>query len=271
MSKIVIVEDNALIAKLYENKLSAEGHTVKVAADGASGFKLIKEFKPDAVLLDLMLPEISGVDIIKELRKNWEYTNVPILAYSGGDDELLDAAREAGSSFILSKNHSSLKEILQQLNELLDLTRNWQIYGTSGSQIESEAAVEERKVSVTDKRVLIVEDDLLIAAVVKDIVKKEGFKPVIVGDGREAYRILASDANFAAGIFDVHVPYIEGTDLVRHMRTEKRLMKIPVIIMTSEETVKIQMDSLAAGASVFLPKPFDRKTFEALFRPLVSN
>lgn len=271
MPRIVIVEDNTLIAKLYENKLLAEGHTVKVAADGASGFELIKEFKPDAVLLDLMLPGMSGIEIIKELRRNWEFTNVPILAYSGGDNDLLDAASEAGTTYIVSKNENSLKEILAHLDELLALTQNWQIYNSSNYGYENEPAATEKNSTASDERVLIVEDDLLIVTVVKDIVEKAGYQPVVAGDGREAYRILATDANFAAGIFDVHVPYIEGTDLVRHMRTEKRLMKIPVIIMTSEESVKIQLDSLSAGASVFLPKPFERKTFESMFKALVGE
>ncbi|HEX8735894.1 MAG TPA: response regulator [Pyrinomonadaceae bacterium] len=271
MPKIVIVEDNTLIAKLYENKLLAEGHTVKVAADGASGFELIKEFKPDAVLLDLMLPGMSGIEIIKELRRNWEFTNVPILAYSGGDNDLLDAAAEAGTTYIVSKNENSLKEILAHLDQLLALTQNWQIYNSSAYGYENEPAAPEKNSPSSDERVLIVEDDLLIVTVVRDIVEKAGYQPVVAGDGREAYRILATDANFAAGIFDVHVPYIEGTDLVRHMRTEKRLMKIPVIIMTSEESVKIQLDSLSAGASVFLPKPFERKTFESMFKALVSE
>ncbi|HEX9961526.1 MAG TPA: response regulator [Pyrinomonadaceae bacterium] len=272
MPKIVIVEDNTLIAKLYENKLLAEGHAVKVAADGASGFRLIKEFKPDAVLLDLMLPGMSGIEIIKGLRKNWEFTNVPILAYSGGDNDLLDAATEAGTTFIVSKNENSLKEILAHLNDLLELTQNWQIYNSYEYGYENDAASEtEKKPATAGERVLIVEDDLLIVTVVRDIVEKAGYQPVVAGDGREAYSILAADANFAAGIFDVHVPYIEGTDLVRHMRTEKRLMKIPVIIMTSEESFKIQMDSLSAGASVFLPKPFERKTFESMFKALVGE
>lgn len=274
MPKIVIVEDNTLIAKLYENKLLAEGHTVKVASDGASGFELIKEFKPDAVLLDLMLPGMSGIEIIRELRRNWEFTNVPILAYSGGDNDLLAAASEAGTTYIVSKNENSLKEILAHLDELLALTQNWQIYNSSNyghEGHEDEPAAPEKTSPAADERVLIVEDDLLIVTVVKDIVEKAGYQPVVAGDGREAYRILAADSNFAAGIFDVHVPYIEGTDLVRHMRTEKRLMKIPVIIMTSEESVKIQLDSLSAGASVFLPKPFERKTFESMFKALVGE
>ncbi len=272
MSKIVIIEDNTLIAKLYETNLIAEGHTVKVAYEGASGFKLVKEFKPNIVLLDLMIPEMSGVEIIKDLRKDAEFADLQILAYSGGDEDVLNAARQAGASSIVSKKESSLKEILTHLNELLLPIGQRRAAISVGEKIANE--IEKRKeeeVSQSNERVLIVEDDLLIVKIVKNIIEKAGYHTVVAGDGREAYRILAKDADFAAGIFDVHVPYIEGPDLLRYMRTEKRLMKIPVMIMTTEGSIKIQLASLSAGAAVFIQKPFERERFVAMFAGLVSK
>ena len=271
MSKIVIIDDNTLIAKLYETNLMAEGHTVKVAFDGAAGLQLVREFKPDVVLLDLMMPEMSGVEIIKELRKEAEFTELPILAYSGGDDEVLNAAREAGASSIISKKESSLKEILKHLNELLLPDGQWHFTPSLNNEAVNEIQKEEKKILPLNERVLIVEDDALIVMIVKNIVEKAGYQVVVARDGREAYRILTNDADFVAGIFDVHVPYIEGPDLLRHMRTEKRLMKIPVMIMTTEEDIKAQLDSLSAGAAVFLKKPIERGTFEALFMGLISK
>lgn len=119
-------------------------------------------------------------------------------------------------------------------------------------------------------RVLLVEDDQLIARVVKDIIEKAGYEAVAVDDGGEALRILTKDADFAAGVFDVDLPKISGNDLLRHMRTEKRLMKIPVLIMTANESLRVQLDAQTAGAALFIPKPFDRTTFERLFSMLVG-
>lgn len=221
MSKIVIIEDNTLIAKLYETNLVAEGHTVKLAFDGASGFRLVKEFMPDIVLLDLMIPEMSGIEIIKELRNDAEFTDLPILAYSGGDEEVLSAARQAGASSIISKKESSLKEILTHLNKLLLPAGQWQAVASTSDKIVNEIEKQKKEALSSNERVLIVEDDVLIVMIVKNIVEKAGYQAVVAGDGREAYRILAKDADFAAGIFDVHVPYIEGHDLLRHMRKRK--------------------------------------------------
>ena len=108
----------------------------------------------------------------------------------------------------------------------------------------------------TPRRVLIADDDPVVRHLVASVVRRAGYTPVTVEDGREAIRILQSDAGFGAAIFDMVMPHLEGIDIIRHMRTEKRLMRIPVIMMTSETDFKLLKDSFEAGATVFLPKPF---------------
>jgi CheY-like chemotaxis protein len=65
-------------------------------------------------------------------------------------------------------------------------------------------------------------------------VKKAGFIPVEVSDGREAYRTLQADSDFRAAIFDMMMCFFEGIDVIRHMRTENRLRRIPVMMITGE-------------------------------------
>lgn len=90
-------------------------------------------------------------------------------------------------------------------------------------------------------------------------------------DGREAYKMLQTDANFTAAIFDVVMPHIIGPELVRFMQTEKRLKRIPVMMMTAEQDPKLSMDSFAAGAVVFLPKPFTMPQLQTMLRMLVGR
>jgi CheY-like chemotaxis protein len=106
------------------------------------------------------------------------------------------------------------------------------------------------------QRVLVADDDPVIRHLVTAVVKKEGYAVVAVDDGREAYRILQRDADFKAAIFDMMMPHLEGIDVIRYMKTEKRLMRIPVMLMTSERDFKLMANSFAAGAALFLPKPF---------------
>jgi len=123
----------------------------------------------------------------------------------------------------------------------------------------------------TPQRILVADDDPAILRLVTAIVQKEGYKVVPARDGKEAYKILQSDSEFIAGIFDVVMPHIQGPELVRYMKTEKRLMKIPVMMMTAEQNPKLSSDSFSAGAVVFLPKPFTTAQLQIMLRMLISK
>jgi CheY-like chemotaxis protein len=123
----------------------------------------------------------------------------------------------------------------------------------------------------TPQRILVADDDPAILRLVTAIVEKEGYKVVPARDGKEAYKILQSDSEFIAGIFDVVMPHIQGPELVRYMKTEKRLMKIPVMMMTAEQNPKLSSDSFSAGAVVFLPKPFTTAQLQIMLRMLISK
>jgi CheY-like chemotaxis protein len=121
------------------------------------------------------------------------------------------------------------------------------------------------------RRILVADDDPAILRLVTAIVEKEGYKVVPARDGREAYKILQTDSDFIAGIFDVVMPHIQGPELVRYMKTEKRLMRIPVMMMTAEQNPKLSSDSFSAGAVVFLPKPFTTAQLQIMLRMLISK
>ena len=120
-------------------------------------------------------------------------------------------------------------------------------------------------------RVLVADDDPAIRRLVTTLVEKEGYTVVTANDGREAIKLLKGDADFAAAILDVVMPHIEGPEIVRYMRSEKRLMKIPVIMMTAEQNPKLPSDSFAAGAGVFLPKPFTSSQLQIMLRMIVNQ
>ena len=82
MKKILLIEDDQIVANVYRNKLAVEGYKAEVAPDGESGLKVMRTFKPDLIILDLMLPGISGVDVIKEIRAETDFAKVPVIVFS---------------------------------------------------------------------------------------------------------------------------------------------------------------------------------------------
>ncbi|HEY2971854.1 MAG TPA: response regulator [Pyrinomonadaceae bacterium] len=123
----------------------------------------------------------------------------------------------------------------------------------------------------SSQRILIADDDPVMRHLLTSIVRKEGYDAVVVEDGREAYRILQSDADFKAGIFDMMMPHLEGLDIVRYMRTEKRLQRIPVMMISAERDLQLMTKSFVAGATVFLTKPFNTNQFQSTLRILLTN
>jgi CheY-like chemotaxis protein len=120
-------------------------------------------------------------------------------------------------------------------------------------------------------RILVADDDPAILRLVKAILEKEGFIVTTARDGKEAYKALQESAGITAAVFDVVMPHIPGPELVRYMKTEKRLMNIPVMMMTAEQDPKLSRDSFAAGAIVFLPKPFTTAQLQTMLRMLVGR
>ena len=106
------------------------------------------------------------------------------------------------------------------------------------------------------KRILIADDDPVILDIVQVLVECEGYDVVTALDGRDAYRILHKDSDFRAVILDMVMPHLEGSDLLHQMQTEKRLSRIPVIIMSSSDDFKVLSQGMGAGAVAFIPKPF---------------
>jgi CheY-like chemotaxis protein len=122
-----------------------------------------------------------------------------------------------------------------------------------------------------NRRMLVADDDPAILRLIATILEKENFNVVTARDGREAYKILQADPNFTAAILDVVMPHISGPELVRFMKSEDRLKRIPVMMMTAEQDPKLSSDSFSAGAVVFLPKPFTTAQLQIMLQMLIGK
>jgi DNA-binding response OmpR family regulator len=114
MKKILIIEDDLLISNIYRNKLTVEGYQVEAASSGEKGLELIQSFRPDMVLLDLVLPQISGVEVIKQVRAQPEFATLPLIVFSNIYlTNMVQEASRAGATKCLSKSNSSPKDVLE--------------------------------------------------------------------------------------------------------------------------------------------------------------
>lgn len=118
MKKILIIEDDQIVANVYRNKLAVEGYKAEVASDGETGLKVMRDFKPDLIILDLMLPTMTGVEVIKQLRSEPEFAKVPVIVFSNTylTNHIQDAWR-AGATKCLSKSSCSPKDFMDVVRQ----------------------------------------------------------------------------------------------------------------------------------------------------------
>ena len=123
MSKIVLVEDDAMLAELYQTRLKLAGYDCLVANDGLSGLLLIEKELPDLVLLDLMLPNLSGDDILRRMRAtDWGKNVKAIFLTNISESEAPDGIKELGFERYIVKADLANNQLAEIVNETLKET-----------------------------------------------------------------------------------------------------------------------------------------------------
>jgi len=116
MKKIIIVEDDAVVGFVYRTSLTKEGFEVEVAADGEAGLARILETCPSAVILDLMLPKMSGVDVLKKIRAQPALANMPVMVFTNAYiPAMVDQATQAGATKVFNKAVANPHMIVEAL------------------------------------------------------------------------------------------------------------------------------------------------------------
>jgi CheY-like chemotaxis protein len=120
MKKVLLIEDDQIVANIYRNRFSVEGFEVETATDGLAGLDMVTNFKPDAVLLDLMLPKMNGVEFMKQLRSRPESSTLPVIVFSNTYlTNLVQEAWKAGATKCLSKASCTPKQVIDVVRSVI--------------------------------------------------------------------------------------------------------------------------------------------------------
>src|SRR6185436_7106161 len=120
MKKVLIIEDDPIVGHIYKTRLEKEGFEIEVCTDGQAGFYRTHEFHPDVVLLDLMLPKMNGVEILKKLRAQPQFARLPIIVFTNAYvPNMIQEAFSAGASQVFNKATLTPRQILDALFALV--------------------------------------------------------------------------------------------------------------------------------------------------------
>jgi DNA-binding response OmpR family regulator len=116
MKTVLIIDDNPVITSIYRGKLAAENLHIEIAGNGEEGLEMLDRCKPDVVLLDLMLPKVNGMDVLKRIRARAEYKALPVIVFSNSySADVMQQAWGFGATDVLHKSSTTPRNVVLAL------------------------------------------------------------------------------------------------------------------------------------------------------------
>ncbi|MEZ5672947.1 MAG: response regulator [Thiotrichaceae bacterium] len=202
---ILVIDDDVIVREVLKNHLTQLGYSVATAANGREGFRLAKKLRPDAILLDVLMPEMDGWELLEGLK------NHPILC----DIPVIMTSIEEGKA---TKGNA--------LGAMDYLTKP-----ISGEQLATVLS----KHKISDKSsglVMVVEDDVVLGEVTAALLKNQGWRVFRAENGQVALEHL-DEKQPTLILLDLNMPVMDGFEFLERFHKNPRWSKIPVIVLTS--------------------------------------
>lgn len=118
--KILIIEDDFFIRELYERQFEKEGYAITGAPDGPEGLLKANEIRPDLILLDIMLPKLNGLDLLRTLKSKPETKDIPVILLTNlGQESVIKEGFKIGAEGYLIKSAYTPSQIIEEVKEFL--------------------------------------------------------------------------------------------------------------------------------------------------------
>jgi CheY-like chemotaxis protein len=120
MPKVLLIEDEESLRKLYTKILNGKNYTVEAAADGEDALSVLKIFRPDVIVLDIVMPNYNGVEFLKILKNDVELKSIPVVMLTAlSEMRKITECLDMGAVGYITKD-STVEEIVQRLNFLIE-------------------------------------------------------------------------------------------------------------------------------------------------------
>jgi signal transduction histidine kinase/DNA-binding response OmpR family regulator len=228
-SLVLVVDDDPDMVAQIQGSLEEEGLAVISAGTAAEGASLAADRHPDLILLDLLLPDQSGLELLQVLKRQPGTQHIPVMVVSVMNDSLKGLT--LGASGYLVKPVQK-DELLSTVRRLLE--------GTSGRR----------------PTVLVVDDERDTAELIRETLRHEGLRPLVAHDGREALEQIARRRPDVV-ILDIMMPEMSGFEVLEALHRDRNLSRIPVLVLTARGDEEDARRGMALGARRYMSKPFD--------------
>jgi len=206
---ILVVEDNAEASEILTRHLEEGGFRMAIARTGNEALAMARELKPVAITLDILLPEIDGWEVLKQLKADELTWNIPVVVISVIDNPALALALGAKDYFVKPVDRGALLSRLSQ-------------YAFTA------------QVQPGETRVLVVDDEPANLVLLQALLEPEGFKVLKASGGREGIDVARAQLPQLI-LLDLMMPGVTGFDVVEALRADATTRSIPIMVLTAKE------------------------------------
>lgn len=226
MPKILLAEDDPMIADIYERKFLSSGFEIAIASTGKEVLRKASESAFDLILLDLVLPEMEGMDVLKELRTDPSYdAELKIIIFSNlNDRDIRQKAVELGANGFITKAEYSPSRLVDEVGKFL---YQFEEQKKNADRIQN-------GIVPKNKRILLVEDEDVFADMFGKRLRDEGYEVEIAFNGADGFKKASeSESAFDLIITDMVMPGLNGQELIRKLKEDEKTKSVPVFLFSA--------------------------------------
>ncbi|MBR0753664.1 response regulator, partial [Bradyrhizobium jicamae] len=250
--RLLIVEDNAAEQLSIKELLGHEDIEIVTTDTGAGALSTLRESQCDCVVLDLRLPDMSGFEVLDQIRKDETLSNVPVVVFTGRE---LSAEEDAE---LHTMARSIVVKGVESPERLLDETSLFLHRVITELPVEKQRMLEKLNSSDEDligKTALLVDDDARNIFALSSVLERRGMKVLTATTGHEAISLVESNPKIAIVLMDIMMPQMDGYQTIGAIRQNQAFARLPIIALTAKAMKGDREKCLEAGASDYLAKP----------------
>jgi CheY-like chemotaxis protein len=266
-TQILLVEDHKAQSQALKDLMQSQGITVDQAFDGESAFRMLHENEYQCVILDLNLPDISGLDLLDKIKEVDRFAVLPVIINTAMelDKTSVNRLMQYANAMVVKTNKSS-DRLIDEVNLFLNkISESGPQTGTTGNGLKIKTTTK-GKDSIKGKKVLIVDDDMRNIFALSSALESYDLNVVIASDGEEAIAKLEEVTDIDIVLMDIMMPKMDGYEATRHIRKQNKWAKLPVIALTAKAMKDDREKCIAAGANDYITKPVDMDRLIALMQ-----
>ena len=260
---LLVVEDNPAEQLSIKELLGYKDIDVTVAATGAEALAMVADQPFDCVVLDLRLPDMSGFDVLEQLRDTPALSDLPVVVFTGKELSPDEDAR------LHTLARSVVVKGVESPERLLDETALFLHRVVADLPPEKQRMLEQLHRSddaLVGKKVLVVDDDVRNIFALSSVLERRGMTVLTAGTGREAIATLESTPDMAILLMDIMMPEMDGYETMQVIRQKSELRRLPIIALTAKAMKGDREKCLEAGASEYLAKPVNTEQLLSALR-----